>query len=175
MMKKYRAFIGIMVWGCIVSPTANAQQSNIAKQRLIMDEAISTIEDYETFATIADEEIRYSFENLFVDENAYVYNDLLGISQDDKLTIKEYSKKLSEGLRNKKTTISNIKKDKLWYENDTWKIRFSFPFLRQESLSYQSLRYLRSRSLSPRESGTEYSDYSPSQCSLSTLLLFDCL
>ena len=110
----------------MMTSTTYAQQKNIAKLRFIIDEAISTIEDYETFATIADDEIRYSFENLFVDENAIVYNDLLGISHDETLTVKEYSKELCDGLRNKKTTIKNIKKEGMWYENETWKIQFSF-------------------------------------------------
>lgn len=131
-MKKNFIIIGIAVWGSIVTQTANAQQSSIAKQRLIVDEAISTIEDYETFATISDDEIRYSFEKLFVDENAKVYNDLLGISKGESLTAKEYSMKLSDGLRNKKATIKNIRKDGMWYENGTWKIKFSF----DKTLSY---------------------------------------
>ena len=132
MVKKNIIIIGIAVWGSIVAQTTNAQQSSIAKQRLIMDEAISTIEDYETFATIADDEIRYSFESLFVNENAKIYNDLLGISKGESLTAKEYSMKLSDGLHNKKATIKNIKKDGMWYENDTWKIKFSF----DKTLSY---------------------------------------
>lgn len=132
MMKKLFLCIGIAVGGCMITSTANAQQTNIAKQRLVMDEAISTIEDYETFATIADDEVRYSFENLFVDENAIVYNDLLGISHGETLTVKEYCKELSDGFRNKKSTIKNIKKEGMWYENETWKIQFSF----DKTLSY---------------------------------------
>lgn len=116
----------MVAWGCTMSSIAYAQQSRIAIQRLVMDEAISTIEDYESFATIADDEIRYSFEELFVDENAIVYNDLLGISKEETLTVKEYSKKLSDGLRNKKATIKNIKKEGMWHENESWKVQFSF-------------------------------------------------
>lgn len=110
----------------MIVSTANAQQTNIAKQRLVMDEAISTIEDYETFATIVDDEVRYSFEDLFVDENTKIYNDLLGISKGEVVTVKEYSKALSDGLRNKKATIKNIKKEGIWFENEAWKVKFSF-------------------------------------------------
>ena len=126
MMTKNKIIMGIAVFGSMIAPIAHAQQSDIAKQRFIMDEAISTIEDYETFATIADEEIRYSFENLFVNENATIYNDLLGISKGGSLTVKEYAKSLSEGLRNKKATIKNIKKERVWNENGVWKVRFAF-------------------------------------------------
>ena len=131
-MEKRIYVIGIVYWLCLMSLTANAQQTKIAKQRLALDEAISTIEDYEAFATIADEEIRYSFENLFVNGDAGVYNDLLGISKGKTLTVKDYSKKLCDGLRNKKVIIKNIKKEGIWYENGLWRIKFSF----DKNLSY---------------------------------------
>lgn len=122
----------MLVQTLMFSEIVCAQQSNIAKQRLIVDEAISTIEDYESFATISDEEIRYFFEDLFVDENVKVYNDLLGVSTAESLSVKEYCQKMSEDLRNKKVTIKNIKKEKIWNENDSWKIKFSF----DKTLSY---------------------------------------
>ena len=126
MKKNITILIGIAVWGFIMPSTAYAQLSRIAKQRIVMDEAISTIEDYETFATIADEETRYSFKNLFVNDSASVYNDLLGIYKGEALTAKEYCKLLSDGLRNKKAIIKNIKKDDIHYENGMWKVKFSF-------------------------------------------------
>lgn len=131
-MKKNIIIIGMTVLGGILPQIVNAQQSRIVMQRLVLDEAISTIEDYETFATIADDEIRYSFENLFVDGNASVYNDLLGISNGKTLTVKEYSNALSNGLRNKKATIKNIKKEGILYEDGVWRIKFSF----DKTLSY---------------------------------------
>ena len=122
----------VVLLGCMITSTAKAQRSSIAKQRVVLDEAISTIEDYEAFATIADDEVRYSFEKLFVDENANVYDDLLGISKEQLLTVKEYSGKLTEGLRNKKATIKNIRKERLWQEDDLWKVAISF----DKTLSY---------------------------------------
>ena len=126
MKKNITILIGIAVWGFIMPSTAYAQLSRIAKQRIVMDEAISTIEDYETFATIADEETRYSFKNLFVNDSASVYNDLLGIYKGESLTAKDYCKLLSDGLRSKKAIIKNIKKDDIHYENGMWKVKFSF-------------------------------------------------
>ena len=130
-MKKILSFGFVLLGGVVLSPVC-AQLPSIAKQRFIVDEALSTIEDYKSFATISDEEIRYYFEELFVDGNAKIYNDLLGVSTAESLSVKEYSQKLSEGLRNKKATITNVKKEEIWNENGSWKIKFSF----DKTLSY---------------------------------------
>ena len=94
-MKKNIVNIIIMfVQALFSSQIVCAQQNTIALQRRIIDEAISTIEDYETYATISDDEIRYSFVDLFVSEEAQVYNDLLGLSFQNTLTAREYSQLL---------------------------------------------------------------------------------
>ena len=114
------------------SQTICAQQNTIAMQRRVVDEAISTIEDYETYATISDDEIRYSFVDLFVSEDAPVYNDLLGISDRSTLTAREYSQLLGEGPRNKNALISNLKKERVWNDDGTWRALFSF----EKTLAY---------------------------------------
>lgn len=131
-MKRRYYIIGIVVVWCMHFTTVHAQELTVAQQRNIIDEAISTLEDYESYATINDDEIRYSFEQLFTSEKSLVYNDLLGLSTQKNLPVSEYCKKLCEGLRNKKATISNVKKEKLWFEDNTWKVKFSF----DKSFSY---------------------------------------
>ena len=125
-MKKNIVNIIMFVQALFSSQIVCAQQNTIALQRRIIDEAISTIEDYETYATISDDEIRYSFVDLFVSEEAQVYNDLLGLSFQNTLTAREYSQLLGEGPRNKNAQISNLKKEKIWNENGEWKVLFSF-------------------------------------------------
>ena len=51
-----------------MTETFAQQQGGIAFQRRVLDEAISTIEDYESFATVSDEEIQYNFIDLFTDK-----------------------------------------------------------------------------------------------------------
>ncbi len=132
MEKRYILILGIVVAWCMHVATVQAQELSVAKQRIIIDEAISTLEDYESYVTVNDDEVRYAFEQLFTSENALIYNDLLGISTRKELPVSEYSQKLREGLRNKKATITNVKKERLWYEDNTWKVNFSF----DKSLSY---------------------------------------
>ncbi len=132
MRKRYLLFWGIVGIWCMQFTTVQAQELTVSQQRIILDEAISTFEDYESYATINDDEIRYAFEQLFTSGNALIYNDLLGVSTKNELSVAEYSKKLREGLLNKKVTITNVKKEKLWYENNAWKVKLSF----DKSFSY---------------------------------------
>lgn len=131
--KMNRIIIAFIV-GCFVAESFAQQQSNVAKQRRILDEAISTIEDYESFAAISDAETQYNFVDLFTDEKASVYNDLLGVSSARELPVSDYCKLLSEGLRSKQIVIKNIKKDRLWNDNGVWKVAISF----DKSVSYNN-------------------------------------
>ena len=117
MRKRYLLFWGIVGIWCMQFTTVQAQELTVSQQRIILDEAISTFEDYESYATINDDEIRYAFEQLFTSGNALIYNDLLGVSTKNELSVAEYSKKLREGLLNKKVTITNVKKEKLYFSN----------------------------------------------------------
>ena len=131
-MKKTIINIIMFVQALFSSQVVCAQQNTIAMQRKVVDEAISTIEDYETYATISDDEIRYSFVELFVSAESPVYNDLLGLSAQSTLTAREYSQLLGEGPRNKNAVISNLKKERVWNDDGTWKALFSF----EKTLAY---------------------------------------
>ncbi len=127
-------FIIASILCCFMIESFGQYQSNIAQQRRIIDEAISTIEDYESFAAIGDEEIQYHFVDLFTNGNVPVYNDLLGISSARELSVSEYCKLLCNGLRSKQIAIKNIKKDRLWNDNGVWKVAISF----DKSVSYNN-------------------------------------
>lgn len=124
-------FFSIALMACL-TVSAYAQQSRVAQQRIILDEAISTIEDYETCATVSDDEIYYSFLDLFVNEKAPVYNDLLGDSKSKTVTAGDYARRMYRGMRNKKATIYNVKNEGVTNENGVWRARFSF----EKSVSY---------------------------------------
>lgn len=124
-MKNTLSHIIMVVIAVMFSQYVYAQKSVIALQRKIIDEAISTIEDYEAYATIGDDEVRYEFVDLFVDGNAPVFNDLLGLSNKNILTAQEYCDLLSKGPRSKIVRISNLKKEMIWKDGDEWKVLFS--------------------------------------------------
>ena len=111
---------------------ANSQNSIITQQRLAIDAAISAIEDYAAYATISDDDVQYSFLNLFTSPKSIVYNDLLGVSFSNEITVEDYCKLLQRDLRNKNVIIKNIKKEEVSQEGKTWKIVMSF----DKSISY---------------------------------------
>ena len=108
------------------SLSATAQQSNIAQQRRAIDKAITIMDLYEIHSVIDNDEEYYDFLDLFANDSVTVYNDLLGISFDDKLPVIKYAKILSHGLQNKKATIKNIRKEDMSFHNDLWHIKLSF-------------------------------------------------
>lgn len=130
-MKSLRNLFGIALISSI-SLNVSAQYSSVTQQRFAIDNALSTIEDYAAYVTISDEDIHYSFLNLFTSPEAPVYNDLLGVATSRNLTAKEYGRLLSKGLKNKIATIKNVTKDDVSKDGDVWKIRMSF----DKSISY---------------------------------------
>ena len=121
----------ILVTTYIIGIEAFAQKSDITTQRRCIDQAITTIEEYESMATIGDDEIRYAFVDLFT-ENAVVFNDLPGLSTKEQLKVDEYCKLLTNGLRNKKASVKNIKTESVIKDGDRWMVTMSF----EKSLSY---------------------------------------
>ncbi len=113
------------------SDGAAAQVSENTIERQCIDQAITTIEDYELMATIGDDETRYAFLTLFTD-SAVVYNDLLGVAKGDWIKVDEYCKLLTNGLRNRRTTIKNIRTEGIEKVGNIWEARVSF----DKSLSY---------------------------------------
>lgn len=127
-MKHRFAFtIGLALFvNVMFSSMVSAQQSKIVEQRRVWDAALTTIEDYESYSTIGDEEVRYSFLDLFVDENVPVFNDLLGVLEMKQIPVGQYVELLSANLRNKKSNIKNIKTKSIAFENGVWRLVFSF-------------------------------------------------
>ena len=114
--------------------TALAQQSIISQQRHAIDEAITLLDNYSTYAVVDNEEEYYEFLDLFANDSVMVYNDLLGLSFNNNIPAIKYVQLLSNGLKNKRAIVKNIKSESvLMQDNDKWQIKLSFD---------KSLRYL---------------------------------
>lgn len=100
-------------------------QNSISKQRRALEAALTTVEDYSVWSTIADAEAYYEFLDLFVNKESMVYNDLLGIKRGESLTAEEYANTMQRGLRNKKIFIKNVKNEGISSENGQTRIRLS--------------------------------------------------
>lgn len=125
-MEKYVKYIcGLVLAFCIVQEM-RAQRPSVVMERLLTEEALTTVDNYISQIALGDEEVYYSFLELFAKDDAPVYNDLFGLSSAESLPLKEYANLLNTETKNTQIHIANIRKDKIWRENDRWKVQISF-------------------------------------------------
>ena len=118
-----RILISVMVLVCY--SCAVFAQSNFSRQSRAIEAALTTVDAYSVWATIADDEAYYDFLELFKTKESPVYNDLLGISSSETLTAENYARILRNGLQNKKVFIKNIKNEGINVEGDLIRVRMS--------------------------------------------------
>ena len=113
---------------------ANAQKPITPLERRIIEKALDNFEMYKSCITVADDETRSYFLELFKDKTVPVYNDLLGISSKSDINISDYLKEQKENVVSPIIRIRNVNRDKIWEEDGKWKVQLSF----DKSLSFQN-------------------------------------
>lgn len=112
----------------------NAQKPITPLERRIIEKALDNFEMYKSCITVADDETRSYFLELFKDKTVPVYNDLLGISSKSDINISDYLKEQKENVVSPIIRIRNVNRDKIWEEDGKWKVQLSF----DKSLSFQN-------------------------------------
>lgn len=113
---------------CMVSAIAYGQNTAV-KTSVIRDKAYETInKGYDTYATVKGEDALASFLRLFVDEEAIVYNDLLGISSKRNLPVGDYARLLADSrITTKRVHIKNLQMEGNPIKTDGgWNVTVSF-------------------------------------------------
>ena len=106
-----------------------AQESDETILQNIREKAMQTMQKgYETYATCRNAAYTKEFTRLFVNDEAKVYNDLLGLSAESTLTVEKYAQILGgSGVKNTIVTISGITfQDEPYKENGKWKVDVAF-------------------------------------------------
>lgn len=111
-----------------------AQKPTTPLERRIIEKALDNFEMYKSCITVADDETRSYFLELFKDKTVPVYNDLLGISSKSDINISDYLKEQKENVVSPIIRIRNVNRDKIWEEDGKWKVQLSF----DKSLSFQN-------------------------------------
>lgn len=126
----------IYLLSCVLASSSFvfAQQATNTLERIIIEKALDNFEMYKSCITIADDETKSFFLDLFESDSVSVYNDLLGISTKKSLSISEYLKEQKKNLVSPIIKISNINRGKIWEEDGKYKIQLSF----DKSLSFQN-------------------------------------
>lgn len=127
-MKKIVCNIIILFQASFFSEVVFAQTLTSAEERQIMLKVVNLFEDYERYSGIDSNftDDVYSFRSLFVNDEVLVYNDLVGLSDEATLSVKNYAKLLSEQSSTSRIRIRNVDKERIYRENGKWKIDCSF-------------------------------------------------
>ena len=125
-MKKYiYSFLIILTCICHVD-YLSAQVSDMTFQRLVKNSALNKLDEYRAYHSMGDEEAYFEFLDLFVNDSAQVYNDQLGLGGKQQITVKEYADRQRKKLQSPMIHFSNVKINRVWKENDKWKVEISF-------------------------------------------------
>ena len=112
----------------------NAQTLTNAEKRFLNSRVLSTIEEYESLASLYDEEAEYYFHSLFNrNDQAMVFCDIMGMpSYLEDIPLSEYMKLLRTQSQNTVVTIKDVTKGDVLFEDGNWYVPVSF----RKSLSY---------------------------------------
>ena len=113
--------------------TAQAQSTDsgslttVEKQKMML-KVVELFEDYERYSGIDEDFTKYvsSFQSLFISGDAPVFNDIIGITHEPSLSVKDYAKLMSEQSITTRVSISDIKNQPIYYEDGKWKMECSF-------------------------------------------------
>ena len=118
----------------VSSTLINAQRPTNPLERKIIEKALDNFEMYKSCITVADDETRSYFLDLFKDKSVPVYNDLLGITNKKDLSVSDYLNEQKANVVSPIIKISNVTRERIWEENGIWKVQLSF----DKSLSFRN-------------------------------------
>lgn len=125
MIKSLFAVITMLSISAIFSP-ASAQNGFTPIERRALDKALTAIEDYETLSTLSDDDSYDAFQELFINGDVELYNDLLGLSSQPTLKVKDYATLQRENAKSSQVFVTDIKRESLWQDGTNWKVQFAF-------------------------------------------------
>ena len=101
-------------------------QNEAFERRLCLSKVYDVLEDYEYYNILDDEDMRDGFLSLFTNGDVSVYNDLLGLSLESTIRVKDYIQLQSSKVVTPVVTIKNIKNRSIEKHEDGWRIVCEF-------------------------------------------------
>lgn len=105
---------------CVPTLFVNAQSLSNTQERFMKMDVLRLMEDYQMYAVSSNPVYRNQFINLFVDGDAPVFNDLLGMSSFKSLSALQYANILSTEILAPIVFIKNIRHDEPYPAGDNW-------------------------------------------------------
>lgn len=130
-MRNMKKFILLLTFVCSTIFSENkvfAQDISPADEAEIMLSVVDLFEEYERYAGIDEDFANYasSLRALFENGESMVYNDLLGISSGQSLSIREYVSLMSEQSSTTRVEIKNIQRESIVRDGDACRIICAF-------------------------------------------------
>lgn len=102
----------------LLTATAASAELTQARRFEINREALRILSAYERTSTLGNSDALYEFRELFGNDQLPIFNDLIGISNEDKLTVGEYANLLRSEAQKPRVTLMNVKHQRTWQDLD---------------------------------------------------------
>ena len=122
----------LFVWA--FSTVIYAQKPTSPLERKVIEKALDNFEMYKSCITVADDETKSYFMDLFKSKSVPVYNDLLGITNKSDLNVSDYLDEQKSNMVSPIIKICNVNRDRIWEDNGKWLVQLSF----DKSLTFQN-------------------------------------
>ena len=106
----------------------NAQTIPAQDERQMLLKVVDLLEDYQRYASMDEDFKNYggSFRDLFVSDDAEVFNDIVGIGKGSVISVKDYANLLTSQSSTTRIVIKNITRGDIYWDNDSWKVNCMF-------------------------------------------------
>lgn len=112
---------------CVVN-YANAQNLPSPDERQMLLKVVDLLEDYQRYSSMDEDFISYgnNFRDLFVSDDAQVFNDILGVVEGTTVSVKDYSELLTTRSSTTRVVLKNITRGDIYNDVDGWKVDCTF-------------------------------------------------
>ena len=117
---------GLLLSSVLMLNAQTDESLTIGKERKFLLNALRLIEKYDNYSDMTDFEEASSFMDLFASDSLMIYNDLLGFSENNTITVRDYATLLVQRGRSPKIDVKNINHGKVYSDDENWLVDINF-------------------------------------------------
>lgn len=115
----------LLVSALIVNAQADENLTVIQERKFLLN-ALRLIENYDNYSDMTDFEEASNFQDLFGSDTLMIYNDLLGFSEKNTISVRDYAMLLVQRGRSPKIDVKNINHGKVYSDDENWLVDIDF-------------------------------------------------
>lgn len=117
---------GLLLVSALMVNAQTDESLTIAQERKFLLNALRLIENYDDYSDMTDFEEASSFQDLFGSDSLMIYNDLLGFSEKNTITVRDYAMLMVQRGRSPKIDVKNINHGNVYSDEENWLVDISF-------------------------------------------------